>query len=152
MKCNKCKVNDADIFLGYLKSNRNSAICLCMACSVSAGITHHILKDDMSKSDYNEEEHLSVDYDLKCPECLTDIKDFLLTGQTGCSQCYQVFQKEIDSFFRSEPLFRDTIPTVRNLSLELQNAIVEENYEYAATLRDRLKVLSSGETNEFVEN
>jgi protein arginine kinase activator len=151
VKCNKCKVNDADIFIGYLNNSKSSTVCLCESCSIESGITFHILKDDLYSSDSPDEGHLTVDYDHKCSRCSTDIKDFLANGRTGCPQCYSVFKEEINRYFRQESKVIKKRPVIDELAVELKKAVGDENYEYAATLRDRIKVLSSGEVDELIE-
>lgn len=145
MKCNKCKVEDAVISLTFLNNNRNNSLCLCESCSTSMGITSHLLIDSEKREDPIENDEFSVNYQLSCSRCGTNLVDFLSSGQIGCSHCYQVFKGEIKSFFHLE---NDNYV----LSRKLKNAVEEENYEYAAILRDRIKILSTGEVNEFIEN
>lgn len=152
MKCNKCKVNDAAIFVGYLNNSRNETVCLCEECSIVAGINLPVLNSELYCSDSSDKDELTADYDLKCPVCGTDIKDFLSSGQIGCSHCYHIFEQEIDRFFKIGSIDINVTPAIGHLTMELQIAIGKENYEYAATLRDKIKVLSSGEVNELIEH
>ena len=147
-----CNVNEADIFIGYLKPNRNMTHCLCKTCSAKLGVPSDLLVNQVEYDSENQVNDNLINHDVKCPHCHTEIRQFLSTGQTGCPHCYLVFKKEIDQFFRVGS--QNTVGNIKltNLSLELENALVNENYEYAATLRDRIKVLSYGEVNEFVEN
>lgn len=145
MKCNKCKVEEAVISLAYLNNNRNNSLCLCESCSISMGIAFHLLLDSDKREDSIENDEFSVNYQLSCSKCGTNLVDFLASGQIGCSHCYQVFKGEIKSFFH---LGNENYA----LSRKLKIAVEEENYEFAATLRDRIKILSTGEVNEFIEN
>lgn len=63
------------------------------------GISTHVRSNyDYSASDV-EMQQFSVDYELHCHICKTDIGHLLSTGQAGCPQCYSVFRKEIERFF-----------------------------------------------------
>ena len=152
MKCNRCKNNEADIFIGYLKQNRNNTVSLCEICSKNMGISDQLM-DHQSYIDYHEPHRVSIaDSELICPQCSTKIGHFLSTGQIGCPDCYLVFKSEIDEYFHIRSEKQPSSHLLSGLSLELENALVDENYEYAATLRDRINFLSFGKVNEFIEN
>jgi len=126
VKCDKCKTNDADIYIGYLKENRQKNISLCESCSDSMGISTYVHSnyDDIHSNDGML--HYSLDYELHCPYCLTDLVHLISTGQTGCPHCYSIFKKEIDYYFNKNKV------------------IAELNSHYSDILRERL--------NEFIEN
>ena len=93
--------------------------------------------------------------------------DFLKSGLLGCSNCYDVFQDEIDPLMRKlhggarflgkkssnkRKFNLDDLKTVEkvsdnkleNLKEELKQAIRVENYEKAAEIRDEIKKLEQG--------
>ena len=152
MKCSICNINDADITIASHKENKNRQISICKNCLEKTGIPGDLINNTCDDSEQTEKQSYKVEYDLKCPHCLTEISDFLATGQTGCPQCYHVFKKEIDIFFRFRINIVKPHQKFNYLSDQLYHAIEDENYEYAANLRDRIKVLSAGDTNEFFEN
>lgn len=96
---------------------------------------------------------------LKCPECGTDYEEFKKTGLFGCSQCYYAFGD------RLEPLIKrihgniqhtGKVPKrtggvirlkrdIESLKYQLKKAIENEEYEKAASLRDRIKKLENKE-------
>ncbi|MBI9098456.1 MAG: hypothetical protein JEY91_08250 [Spirochaetaceae bacterium] len=145
MKCDKCNRNEADISIGYLKGNHNKTLCLCEECSERMGLPSFIQDNEHEFTDDRDQQVPADNQHLQCPECSTGLDYFLSTGRTGCSHCYQVFKREINRTFRSKS-------DIFHLSRELKSALSEENYEYAATLRDRFDILSGGEVNEFIEN
>ena len=126
MKCDKCKTNEADIYIGYLKENRQKNISLCESCSDSMGISTYVRSDYESLHSSDELQQFSIDHNIHCPYCLTDLVHLFSTGQTGCPQCYSIFKKEIDHNFNKK------------------KEIADKNSQYSDILRDRL--------NEFIEN
>ena len=99
---------------------------------------------------------------LKCNNCGTTYDDFVKTGMFGCSDCYDTFSDPIDSLLKnlhgtSKHIGRGE-KTINNkqgkkivkkeeskedmnsdLQKELDKAILEERYEDAAIIRDKLK-------------
>ncbi len=93
---------------------------------------------------------------LRCPECGSTLKDFRETGRLGCAQCYLAFDGHLRDLLRrlhgssqhvgeryAAPGETDTDPRVRLLELkeQLRRAVESENFELAAELRDRIRVL-----------
>lgn len=101
-----------------------------------------------------------------CPECGFAFDDLKKTGRLGCSQCYQFFRTEIKHNLTG--MHKGTSHTGRvpegmleafekrqrleQFQLEMDEAIASEDYEKAASLRDKIKnlneekPLSSGST------
>lgn len=102
----------------------------------------------------------SADVLTRCPVCHFRIEDYYKTERMGCPHCYQVFAEdftpELKKALALAPASEEEEPTVgpdsadtnvpvvsrRDLELELKRAIAQENYELAATLRDRIQALS----------
>ncbi|MBI5058584.1 UvrB/UvrC motif-containing protein [candidate division KSB1 bacterium] len=103
-----------------------------------------------------------------CPKCGTTFDEFAQTAAFGCAHCYEVFADLLDPVLRrmhgvtrrnAPDATAPEAPTVRvvnedndtqtkldfmvreDIEMELQLALLEENYEKAARLRDRLKEL-----------
>lgn len=101
----------------------------------------------------------NTDVITRCPVCDFPIGDYYTTDRLGCPHCYQVFTEDFTPELRKalatapsdaeetpagEPAADGNAPVVsrRDLELELKRAIAQENYELAATLRDRIQALS----------
>lgn len=109
-----------------------------------------------------------------CPTCGTGYSEFVQNSCFGCADCYGVFDLLIhdnikqlqgsDSHKGKKPLYQneqqgeapkpteaagnDREEEIRVLTLQLQEAIKQEEYETAATLRDKIRDLKEGkETN-----
>lgn len=92
-----------------------------------------------------------------CPLCGAAESDIIRTGKVGCAKCYEVFSDIINPYINR--IFGDAqhvgrIPGGNNptairlrelskLKNELKTAVSEENYEYAAVLRDQISELES---------
>ncbi len=103
--------------------------------------------------------------DFVCDNCHTAYDEFLQRGRFGCSQCYRTFHKELGKTLkgiqgaeahigkRPKGFVSSTQEILKNLSendklsIELQKAIENEEFEEAARLRDLIRKLKEEETN-----
>jgi len=76
-----------------------------------------------------------------CPQCGTFLSEVRTTGKLGCSHCHEAFSPELEYFFTPTNKTEETTHTHEDLTTKLQNAIKKEDYELAATLRDKIKKL-----------
>lgn len=92
-----------------------------------------------------------------CSSCGTTFRQFLETSLLGCPECYHEFHdalkpilrrihgstriKTLESEASDSPSMNSELLELqrKKLKLELQKALVEENYELAAQIRDKLK-------------
>ena len=94
---------------------------------------------------------------LRCAACGSTLKDFRESGRLGCAQCYESFQTHLRDLLRRlhgssqhvgeryAPPGADAAadPRIQLLDLreQLRRAVESENFELAAELRDRIRVL-----------
>lgn len=105
-----------------------------------------------------------------CPQCGGTLQDFRETGRLGCPTCYRAFETPLRDLLRrlhgsahhtgeryaaqgrpadgagaangqSAPTGPDSTALAASLREQLRAAIATENFELAAELRDRLRVL-----------
>lgn len=88
-----------------------------------------------------------------CPNCGMSFDEISETGRLGCSECYQVFEQELDPILRrihGNSQHIGKIPSrggemvlvkkkIAGLKNELQEALAREEYEKAAEIRDSIK-------------
>ena len=102
--------------------------------------------------------------DVPCPSCGSTLRDFRQSGRLGCAACYAAFEQHLRDLLRrlhgstrhegeayrtgSVPASRPLVPasvsrnrTLDDLKDELRRAIEAENFELAAELRDKIRVL-----------
>lgn len=99
--------------------------------------------------------------DIKCKNCGATFKDIAESGLIGCYKCYETFNKQLFPTIKrihgktrhigkiplvSSPRIAST-PNISVLKAKLKVAIQNENFEYAAVLRDQIKELE-GQSDE----
>lgn len=93
----------------------------------------------------------------KCPLCGSTLADIATTGKAGCAACYDAFGEALHALLRSvhgkaEHVGRTTagfrakrekLERLALLRQNLKDAIVSEQYEAAAGLRDEIRALEA---------
>lgn len=96
-----------------------------------------------------------------CPECGTRFRTIRQTGRAGCAECYRVFHSRIEQLLDAKNLteshqgrypsrldsYKRLLVDRETLRDELNAAVIEENYEQAAVLRDRMRALEERDAN-----
>jgi len=163
MLCDSCRERQAVINLTQVEHDSKVTLHLCEQCAqekgVETGVT--VLKSPlggfitaMGKGAANV---LPTAADgLRCASCGATLKDFRESGRLGCAQCYEAFDGHLRDLLRRlhgssqhvgeryvSPGEEDADPRHQLLDLkeQLRRAVENENFELAAELRDRIKVL-----------
>lgn len=174
MICQKCKKNQANVHLVKLVNGEKSDVWLCEECArkisdISLGIPmtsmngesfQNILSGFFDSFDKKKEPQMELKMDVICPNCGMRFSKFKETLEVGCGECYSSFKDLIDDEIKKvqgSTIHIGKIPSniskmeERQLSInelrdQLNKAIMEEAYERAAVLRDKIKSLqdSSG--------
>jgi protein arginine kinase activator len=90
---------------------------------------------------------------ITCSICGTKEEDLRTNGRLGCGDCYKIFAEALEpivSKVHGHSEHRGKTPShisrnldlkaeIRRLQEDLQNAVLAENYERAAKLRDKIK-------------
>ncbi|MEO5753504.1 MAG: UvrB/UvrC motif-containing protein [Chthoniobacterales bacterium] len=157
MLCDVCKCNDASVFLTEIAEGKMQKVNLCEACSKEKGVQDpkgFALADLLLGIGAAEEIEKGAPTQ-KCTVCGFTQVDFKKTGRLGCSACYQTFAEGLGTLLKAmhkgtehvgklpERAARQVKLTdkMRALANHLEQAVAEENYETAATLRDQIKQL-----------
>ncbi len=92
-----------------------------------------------------------------CPVCGTTLLEFIESAKFGCGNCYLTFKDYVKPLLRkihSKAVHKGKVPgnmrhyvkisnNLRKLNNDLKIAVKNENYEYAAVIRDRIKELKN---------
>lgn len=92
---------------------------------------------------------------MRCENCGLSFADFRRLGHLGCSECHVVFSQQLEPVLRrihGSTVHAGKIPArqagplrlqreLEGLRQELKEAIGKEDYERAAVLRDRIRLL-----------
>lgn len=170
MICEKCKVNDATVHIVKMSAVGKKEMRLCEKCASEFsdiplggdlqdlnGFTFQSLisglVDYMSNNSKDIAEKIAKE--KNCENCGMTYGEFKKTGLLGCSKCYYSFSNTIKPVIKrvqGDLEHVGKIPTkagkeiiekkrILKLKEELQNAILSEEYEKAAVLRDEIKFI-----------
>lgn len=170
MLCEKCNKRVATIHLIKLINGEKSEVRLCESCakeisdislvgslgSIDEISIPNILGGFFESIDKNKQNKIEV----ICKKCGLTYSQFKASGQLGCAECYQSFSSYLRPMFKriqgdlehiGKVPKRSGIKLVEkkkyvNLKKELQKAILEEEYERAAVLRDKIKDIENSRT------
>lgn len=162
MRCDNCRKREHVIELTQVEHDTKVTLHLCEQCAQEKGIETGtgVLKTPLGTflSALGKEATLPVPADgLKCATCGATLKDVRDSGRLGCAQCYQLFEVHLRDLLRrlhgssqhvgeryvAPGSAGEVSPTGRLLDLreKLRRAVESENFELAAELRDRIRVL-----------
>ncbi|NLE65424.1 MAG: hypothetical protein GX606_05880 [Elusimicrobia bacterium] len=122
-------------------------------------------------TDFGKQIPATAKEELKCPTCGLTYDEFRKLGRFGCAQCYVAFHSQLRTLLKKihgsnshlgkhpehvSPLVIDEVPSsgavtdpgeeaLDHLRLRLQKAIMEEDFEQAAVLRDKIRKIEQGE-------
>jgi len=150
--CDECGVNQANIHLTQIMQNETQVSHLCEECAQKKGISVSLTQE---LSSLPEETPDPAD-DKKCKSCDCSYSTFKSKGWLGCSDCYQAFEKEIDSlliqmhgslvhkgkkYIRNAGTPQALTGEMKRLRHDLAVAIKNEEFEHAATIRDAIHTI-----------
>lgn len=169
MKCQKCKMNEATTRVKRVVNGAYEEYTLCADCAHEMGFDNVFdtampdMFGGLLKSIFGTALPARSQA-TRCDVCGSTYGDITNTGKVGCANCYSVFLNEILPSVKrihgntvhcgKHPETSETVtadnksatenaapcePTVAELKAELEKAIAEQNFEYAAELRDKIK-------------
>lgn len=159
MLCDSCRERDAVVHLTTIEDNAVHQLHLCDRCAAARGVDtpaavpKHPLGEFLAAQQQGSS---SVTDGVRCTFCNTTMGDFRATGRWGCARCYSNFELAIRELLRrvhgnhrhvgrsyhaprSETLERAAV--LGELKDRLRRAVESEQFELAADLRDRIRVL-----------
>jgi len=162
MLCDNCKEREAIINLTHVEHDSKVTLHLCEQCAQQKGVEtgSAVMKTPLGgflTALGKGGALLPTPADgLRCSACGSTLRDFRDTGRLGCDECYVSFDVHLRDLLRrlhgssqhvgeryDIPGSEDTDPRSRLLELkaQLRRAVEGENFELAADLRDRIRVL-----------
>lgn len=127
---------------------------LCEQCAAEQGVETGADKLKSPLGDFLASLGTSAD-GVACSACGASLEDFRESGRLGCAECYTSFEGYLRDLLRrvhgaSQHTGESYLPLdgppdrdreLAELRSQLERAIVAENFELAAELRDRIRVL-----------
>lgn len=176
MKCIECNQQPATLHFTKFIDGTKKEIHLCQTCAikreeaiVDESYTLHdlltgLFNFDAGQVDINMQAVQKEQQNkLVCSNCELSFKDFRRLGKFGCSDCYSSFESKLDPILkrvhsgntrhigkipkRSGGVLhkKKELASYRN---DLEKLIIEENFEEAAVIRDRIKEIEKATDGE----
>lgn len=160
MVCDNCHERDAVVNVTTVENNAVRQLHLCEQCAAERGVEtssaamKHPLGEFLQAV---QQQSMPASADAgRCTFCGLTMKDFRATGRMGCARCYTTFEPSMRELLRrvhgstrhigheyrgprDEVMERASV--LGELREKLRRAIEQEQFEVAAELRDRIKVL-----------
>jgi protein arginine kinase activator len=188
VECQECHQRPATLHYTQVINGHKTEVQICETCAKEKGYLtypeegyslHNLLTGLFNFESGNigsAGTHLEKGKETQCSKCGLTFSEFKQIGKFGCGECYHTFSANLNPIFRrvhsGNTEHRGKIPKRKggNLHLkkqlatykqELQDLIINEEFERAAVIRDKIKELEaninrkeerdSGDTSTFHE-
>lgn len=169
MKCQNCGKHDATIKYMQMINGEKDEMFLCEKCAkdmkIDMNFDMHFGFDNIFSSLFGGDtlvKPIELSDEITCDVCGMKYDDFATNGLIGCENCYKVFYKRLDNVikklhgsnrhvpslqrknqiqFRKKDDNADLKQEITMLKEEIEKCIKVEDYERAAILRDKIKIL-----------
>ena len=176
MQCENCREREAVIHLTQIVNNSVTTMHLCEPCAAEKGVETGASVAKFPLGDFlaslgkgGTAEPSEAGLDIPCRACGATLRDFRSSGRLGCSQCYESFAAHLRDLLRrlhgstrheGEQYRTGGTPArlsggrerpsgtseLEGLREQLRRAVEAENFELAAELRDRIRVMEQAWT------
>lgn len=160
MLCDSCRERDAVVHLTQIVANAVTQLHLCEKCAAERGVETTVAAPKHPLGEFLQavQQQIvpsSVDAG-RCTFCNATMRDFRATGRWGCARCYTAFESSMRELLRRvhgssrhvgkgyQPPRGETMERaglLGELREQLRRAVETEQFELAADLRDRIRVL-----------
>ena len=159
MLCDNCGKNNATTHIRSVVNGVVSEKNLCGYCAAKqgySGVTNNSLAGMLASMFGDVLSSGSQIPKKRCPVCGASFSDIAETGKAGCAECYSAFYDELLPYLKrvhGSTKHTGKIPnkaplavvpaeeTLEDLKIQLNKLIVEEKFEQAAVVRDKIKKL-----------
>lgn len=162
MQCDICAKKKATVHLTEIIDEQMSEMHLCEECAREKSVQMEQqfgLADLLAGlGDFGKNIKDAEKVNLKCPNCNLTYEDFRKFGRLGCSDCYEAFRTNLSNLLKKihgsgqhlgkspvkVPMVeKKKIENLHDLKNQLQDAIQNEDFELAAQLRDKIRILEN---------
>lgn len=162
MICQNCNKNDATLHMKRIINGSAAEVHLCSDCARSLGYGEafsgfglgfgHLLGELLSSGE------VGSGSSMRCPACGKSFEEIAEDGKMGCAECYAVFYDRLlpslnkihgkTAYMGSKPQngsVKTKTLTLQELKSALNEAVERQDFELAATLRDKInEIISEG--------
>ncbi len=162
MLCNDIKKRPACVNVTQIINNNKIEKNLCEECvknigEISISLDTQFQVNDFLKGMFSHglfPKHQMTD-EITCDECGMAYSDFNHHGKVGCSNCYTVFAEQLEPLLKrihGASSHTGKLPKrsggrmqvkqqIHSMRQELEQYVIHEEYEQAAIIRDKIRVL-----------
>jgi protein arginine kinase activator len=161
MSCEQCREREAVIHLTQIVNEQVTTLHLCERCAAEKGVESPGAQPKTPLGTFlaamgQETEPAQAPRVDACPRCGGSLQDFRESGRLGCPDCYRSFEVPLRDLLRRlhgsthhvgeryddrDIASAEGRQQASELREQLRLAVETENFELAAELRDRLRVL-----------
>ena len=159
MLCDVCGERDAVVKVTQVGEQGKTLVQMCERCAAERNIetTVSLSKNPLGEFLLDLQKQTSPSpTDTACSFCNATLRDFRATGRLGCARCYAAFEPSLRDLLRRvhgsskhlgrryespEIAMTEEQTELHELRERLRRAIEAEQFELAAELRDRIKVM-----------
>ncbi|MGQ0648162.1 MAG: UvrB/UvrC motif-containing protein [Gemmatimonadaceae bacterium] len=154
-----CREHDASVHLTKVVQGDVTLVHLCAKCAAERGIETTVTtppKNVLGEFLHAVQQQATVEKSeaTRCSFCTMTLKDFRATGRLGCAHCYATFETSLRELLRRvhgsaqhvgrkymppAPELLERATTIGELRDRLRRAIANEEFELAASIRDKIK-------------
>ncbi len=174
MKCQKCQVREATNHITEIINGQKHELHLCTECAAHSQAFQGMKSSiDFGIGDFlggifggGKQKSIGTDGAIKqnvaCPVCGMPFEDFLRKGRLGCGECYTIFRNRLERPLKQihgscEHIGK--VPSrmggalkldrqISKLESALSEAVLKQEFEKAAELRDKINELKNQEKGE----
>lgn len=155
MLCTNCGKKQANTHIKRVINGHVQEFHLCSQCASQAGLESYKPYDlsDLWGSFFNMDMEVKSD-SKRCESCDSTYSEIASKGKLGCPECYSTFYDQLIPSIRKihgksshtgkvpgNLKDYDSLKKLKNFKKDLKAAIQNEEYENAAKLRDKIKLL-----------
>ena len=159
MLCESCKERDAIVQHIQVTPTGVKNVHLCDKCAAEKGVETTITMQQHPLGDLvqavQQASNATADA-ASCTFCGYTQRDFRMTGRLGCAHCYEALENSLRALLRQlhgnskhvgvrytapQVQMESSVDSIHDLEDKLRRAVASEQFELAAELRDRIRVL-----------
>ncbi len=156
MLCEKCGMNLANLHLTQNLNGKKTEINLCTNCAEQMG---YLGTENIFSTDFFNLLTPNIASHARCPGCGETYEEYKATKRVGCEFCYTHFSSFLEPVLKKvhgSALHVGKLPKkasavlkqkhqIEHLRRLLQEAIMNEEFEKAAKIRDEIKTINGGD-------
>ncbi len=156
MLCEKCGMNLASLHLKQNINGKKTEMHVCQSCAAQMG---YLGTNNTFMTDFFNLLTPNIAGHSRCPGCGETYEEYKATKRIGCEKCYTHFQSFLEPVLKKVhgaavhtgklPKKADSALRMKReaekLRRQLQEAILNEEFEKAADLRDKIREMDGGD-------